>query len=161
MAFILPAPSGNMPAGRHPLHVSTTEVSLNSREKSLEILVRVFTDDFENILARKYSRKTDLSSAAMHRQMDELIKRYVDENLRLSADGKPLRLNYIGFETDHEAVIAYFEVPGITALKKLETRNSILYDLFDDQLNIIHVLAGGTRKSAKLLFPDKQLVTVF
>ncbi|PST84031.1 hypothetical protein C7T94_04650 [Pedobacter yulinensis] len=155
-------PSGPARAtARHPLHVSTTEITANAREKNMEVLVRLFTDDFESILARKYRTKTDLSSPAMHKQMDELVRKYIAANLRLTADGKAITLNYVGFETDHEAVIAYFEVPGFAVLKKLETQNSLLYDLFDDQLNIVHVVSGGARKSSKLLFPEKQLVTIF
>lgn len=161
LLILLFLPLGERFATKHPLHVSTTEISFNAKEKSLEISCRIFTDDFENILAKQYQTKTDLSKPAMHKAMDELIKKYMNAHLQYKVNGKTLTATYVGFEIDHEATNVYLEIDQISSLQNIQLSNSILYDLFDDQLNILHVERLGTRKSAKASYPEKALSVSF
>ncbi|QPH38155.1 DUF6702 family protein [Pedobacter endophyticus] len=147
---------GGISAGKHPLHVSTTEVNFNARDKTLEVSCRIFSDDFEAVLSKTYKQKTDLSNLAMKAAMDELVKRYLITHLQVMANGQPTKMNYLGFEIDHEATNIYLEVEKIPSLKSLKVTNTILYDMFDDQMSIVHLVKGNVRKSAKILYPDKQ-----
>lgn len=144
--------------GKHPLHLSSTELNYNLKEGTLEVSCRIFTDDFEDILSKKYKVKADLSSAAKHKEMDQLISKYIATHLQFAGDGKPLSLNYLGFENDNEAIVVYLESSKVKSIVKLETSSTILYDLFDDQTNIFHLTSKGNRKSFKLTYPDKKSV---
>lgn len=146
---------------KHPLHVSTTEINFNAKDKTLEVSCRIFSDDFETILAKLYKQKIDLNSANMKTEMDGLIKKYLLSHLQLKANGKGTVLNYIGFEIDREATNIYLEVERIPAIKSVEVNDTILYDLFDDQMSIVHVVKGSTRKSTKILYPEKKFVANF
>ncbi|WP_316797147.1 DUF6702 family protein [Pedobacter agri] len=146
---------------KHPLHVSTTELNYNQQDKTIEISCRIFTDDFESILAKNYKQKIDLSKPAMKNAMDEVIKKYIAAHLQIRANGKPISMNYIGFEIDHEATNIFLEVEKISNFKSAEVTNTILYDLFDDQMSIVHIVKGKTRKSSKILYPDKKFATNF
>jgi len=146
---------------KHPLHVSTTEVNFNAKDKTLEISCRIFSDDFESILARLYKQKTDLSNPSMKTAMDGLVKKYLLSHLQIKANGKAATMNYIGFEIDHEATNIYLEVEKISSVKAIEVSNTILYDLFDDQMSIIHIVKGTTRKSSKILYPEKKFTANF
>ncbi len=148
-------------ADAHPFHVSTTEITHNAAERSLEISCRLFTDDFEAVLAKIYKTKTDFSDAALKSTMDELVKKYVLLHLQVSADGQPAALNVLGWESESEAIYVYLEATGIGRVQKIEVTDTILYDHFDDQLNIVHVIVGGKRKSAKLNYPEKKTVLSF
>ena len=145
----------------HPLHVSTTEMSFNSKEKSMEISCRIFTDDFERILAKKYATKTDLTKSEMHSTMDVLIKKYLEANLQFTINGKNVKASYIGFEIDHEATNVYLEIENISSLQSLNLNNTLLYDLFDDQMNILHIENKGQRKSARTNYPATRLAIAF
>jgi hypothetical protein len=146
---------------KHPLHVSTTEVNFNAKDKTLEISCRIFSDDFEAVLAKLYKQKTDLSSPNMKTAMDELVKKYVFSHLQLKANGKAVAMNYIGFEIDHEATNIYIEVEKIPDVKSVEVNDVILYDMFDDQMSIVHVVKGKIRKSTKILYPEKKFTANF
>ena len=74
-------------------------------------------------------------------------------HLSVSADGKPGNLEYIGYERDAEAVYSYVQVENISSVKKIEIINKLMHDLFDDQINIMHVTVNGNRKSTKLDYP--------
>ena len=146
---------------KHPLHVSTTEVNFNAKDKTLEISCRIFSDDFESILSKLYKQKTDLSNANMKVAMDELVKKYLLSHLQIKANGKAATMNYIGFEIDHEATNIYLEIEKIPSVKSVEVNDTILYDLFDDQMSIVHIVKGTTRKSTKILYPEKKFAANF
>jgi hypothetical protein len=148
-------------ANKHPFHVSTTEISHNAKNKSLEITCRIFTDDCEQILAEKYKAKIDLHDKKREKEMNVWVQRYLETKLKFTVDGKTCKANYLGFENDHEATNVYLEIGNIVNFKRLEMSNSILYDLFDDQMNLVHVEKSGSRKSTKVNFPEKQLLIVF
>ena len=139
----------------HPLHVSVTEIIHNAGENVLEISCRIFTDDFESVLAKHYKRKIDLVNPPDRAAMETLVSDFMRRHLVLKADGKPLSLSYLGYERDNDAVYSYLQVENIPAPKKLELTNTILHDVFTDQINLMHITIGGQRKSIKLDYPEK------
>ena len=144
---------------KHPFHISSTEIDYDAKSLTLEISCRIFTDDFEAALAKGNKVKVDLSAAGRHKAMDELVKKYILTNFALKGNARNLALNYVGFERDNEAIIIYLESEPVQGLKKLDTTNTILYDMFDDQSNIMHFTVSGSRKSAKLDYPNRRLTT--
>ena len=70
-------------------------------------------------------------------------------------NGQPVKFSYVGFEHEKEAVYGYLEVSNVVSVHKIDVSNSLMYDLFDDQVNIMHISVGGKRISTKLNYPDK------
>ena len=149
---VLPG-EGQAVAGPHPFHVSVVEIDHNAAEKTLEISCKLFTDDFEKVLVQNYRTKVDLINPPDRKAMDTLVKKYITAHLSLSADGKPVRFTYLGFERDQEAVYGYVQVNGIPSVRKLDITDKLLHDLFTDQVNLVHATVGGNRKSVKLDYP--------
>ncbi|MEJ7680236.1 MAG: DUF6702 family protein [Segetibacter sp.] len=54
------------------------------------------------------------------------------------------------------SVYCYFEVLNVPAIRKLIVNNTILQDYKQEQINIMHVIVNGNRKSTKLDFPSNQ-----
>ena len=134
----------------HPFHVSVIEINL-------EISCKIFTDDFEKILTQNYKTKVDLINPPNKAAMDSLVKKYILSHLSIQINGRPVALSYVGFENDKEAAYGYFEVNNTISVTKIDITNSLMYDQFDDQVNIMHVIVGGKRKSNKLTYPDKSI----
>lgn len=145
----------------HPFHVSVVEINHNAADKSLEISCKIFTDDFEKVLAQNYKTKVDLIKPVNKAAMDTLVKKYIFSHLSIRANGKPVSLSYVGFENESEAVYGYVEVDNVPSLSKIDITNSLMFDLFDDQVNIVHVIVNGNRKSNKLNYPEKELTVTF
>jgi hypothetical protein len=145
----------------HPIHVSTTNIELNKTDSKLEVICTIFTDDFEAALAKQYPGKIDLSKPEMHAAMDALVKKYVNSNLQIKTSDAPANLNYLGFEINREAVDVYLESDKVQPFKKIDVVVSLLHNLFDDQINIVHITVNGLRKSEKLDFPEKKVEQVF
>src|SRR5688572_22567360 len=105
-------------AAYHPFYVSVTEVHHNPKDKALEISCKIFADDMEDVLKQNYKAKVDLTDAKQQAQNNQLVHDYIVKHLSITTDGKPAKLNYIGFEKESESVYCYFEVPGVAAVKK-------------------------------------------
>lgn len=140
----------------HPFHVSVAEVNHNAANKTLEISCKIFTDDFEKVLTQNYKTKVDLINPPNKPAMDSLVKKYIFSHLSLSADGRLVKLSYVGFEHESEAVYGYVQADNIPSVKKVDITDKLMHDLFTDQINIIHVIVGGERKSTKLDYPATQ-----
>jgi len=147
--------------GHHPIHVSTTNIEFNKQDNKLEVICTIFTDDFEAALEKQYKTKTDLNKADVHAAMDELIKKYIAANLQIKTNDAAVKLNYLGFEINKEATDVYLESDKLPEVKKVEANVSLLHNLFDDQINIVHITVNKVRKSEKLDYPDKKVVQVF
>ncbi|MGB3005102.1 MAG: DUF6702 family protein [Chitinophagaceae bacterium] len=141
--------------GLHPFHVSVVEMEHNPSDKTLEISCKTFTDDFEVILADTYNAKVDLINPTNKPAMDSLVKKYIISHLSVKVNGQPVKFSYVGFEHEKEAVYGYLEVSNVVSVHKIDVSNSLMYDLFDDQVNIMHISVGGKRISTKLNYPDK------
>jgi hypothetical protein len=50
-------------------------------------------------------------------------------------------------------VYSYVQADNIASVKKIDATVKLMYDLFTDQVNIIHIIVGGKRKSTKLEYP--------
>lgn len=137
----------------HPFHVSVVEINHNATDKTLEISCKIFTDDFEKVLTQNYKTRVDLTNPPDKKAMDSVVKKYIFSHLAVSVDGKPGTFSYLGFEKDAEAVYSYVQLDNVAAVKKVELMNNLMHDLFTDQVNIIHVIVKGERKSTKLDYP--------
>ena len=146
----------------HPIHISTVEIEHNSTEKSLEITCKIFWDDFETILTKgNNNKRVDLVNEKNIAGNNKLVSAYISNHLNLVIDGKPIILNFVGFEKEGAVIFSYFEAANINSVKKIAITNNLMYDMYDDQVEIIHVIVNGNRKSTKLDYPAKQAVFIF
>ena len=72
----------------------------------------------------------------------------------IKLDNRSIQLSYLGFERDAEAVYSYFQAENIGTIKKLEVTNTILHEMFTDQINMMHIKVKDNEQSDKLNYPD-------
>lgn len=145
----------------HPYHVGSVEFNYNSKSKTFEISGKFFLDDLENALKEKFGKSVHFNDPKYKTQINELLQKYSEEYLKLKADNKFLKINYVGFEEDSESVNIYLESEPLNSPKKIEVAVSFLYNLFDDQMNIIHLIVDGKRQSDRLNYPNRYLYKNF
>lgn len=146
----------------HPFYVSVTEINHNASDQSLEISIRIFTDDFENTLRMHHpDMKVDLMNPPEGGAMDSLIKNYHIQRLKLEVNGSVGKLQYVGFERIGESIWSYFEVARVPLLQELKIHNPILYEYKKEQINMVHVNAGKKQQSRKLDNPKADWVFRF
>ena len=145
----------------HPIFVSVTEINHNAANKSLEISCKIFTDDLEQTLRQQNKIRIDLLNPASKQAMNVLVNNYIQKHLQLKADDKAVVLEFLGFEQQEEGIISYFEVKNMATVKKLDVTNTILYESRPQQMQIIHVMVNGERKSSHLDNPDEKASFLF
>jgi hypothetical protein len=138
----------------HPFYISVTEISHNATDKNLEISCKIFTDDFETALAKANGAKIDLFNPRDKQAVEKQIAAYIRKHLVIKLDNKPVVLEFVGFERENEAVWSYLQAGNTPAPKKVDINNDLLYDSFNQQINLMHISVGGSRKSTKLNYPD-------
>lgn len=146
---------------KHPYHVGSVEISYHSKSKTFEITGRFFLDDLENALSKKYGKPFHFNDPKYKTQLNDALKNYATEYLKIKSNNKFLKVNYIGYEEDSESVNLYLETESAESPKKVEVAASFLYNLFDDQINIVHIIIDGERKSEKLTYPNRYLYQQF
>ena len=138
-------------SGAHEFYLSVTEIEYNNEKQSLQIITRIFIDDFEDVLNERYGAELQLSEEAEEGAVAENISKYLKQKLRLQVNGEELQLNYLGKEYDADQLVLYIEVENLAPFNKIEVTNEILTDLFDDQKNVVHVKVNDKTKSLLLM----------
>ena len=155
--FLLPLFSFNL----HKIHVSLTNIVYKKESKTLQITTRVFIDDIENAINKKYGLKLEFDTEKETSETDKYLKKYFEENLKITIDNQEITLSYLGKEYDEDIVYVYFEMENIPDFKQIEVKNTVLFDLFDDQQNIIKIKDETTQKTF-FLKPNhfKEILTI-
>ncbi len=155
--FLLPLFSFNL----HKIHVSLTNIVYKKESKTLQITTRIFIDDIENTINKKYGLKLEFDTEKETSETDKYLKKYFEENLKITLDNQEITLSYLGKEYDEDIVYVYFEMENIPDFKQIEVKNTVLFDLFDDQQNIIKIKDETTQKTF-FLKPNhfKEILTI-
>ena len=141
----------------HPFHVSVFEVNYNGKYSALQVTCKLISEDLESIIRTKNGGTVDLASVPDKAKNEQMINAYFQQNLAIKLDGAQVALKLVGFEKEKESVYAYFEAKNLSSPKKIEIKNTVLYDLTKDQAQIVHVVIAGKRQSQKLNYPNSSL----
>lgn len=132
-------------AAAHKFHTSFTEADYNAQERSLQITLRTFPDDLENILSRRSRKAVRLDRK---KEAEPLLVAYLQETFQLkNAKGEIVKLSWVGMDAGVDSAWLYFEahLPGDPAGAQL--RNQFMFDLYDDQINLVNIKQGGRKRA--------------
>ena len=128
----------------HKYYVSTTLIDFDNKTQSFEITLKVFYDDLEKDL-KLDSKKVDYIKD--YEYLNEIYKPYLNQNFQINFDNKAILINYLGFEKKQDQINFYMEINSDLLGQSIEIQNSILYNSFPNQKNIILIRKGKFRKS--------------
>ncbi|MFN0085862.1 MAG: DUF6702 family protein [Blastocatellia bacterium] len=137
----------------HKIHVSVSQVEYIAQGQSVQVVMRVYVDDLENALSRHANRPVKLDPAR-GREAGDLVMAYLRGQFELKTKaGKPVKFNWLGLEAQVDMFWLYFEgkIPG--GFSGAQLKNRVLFELFEDQVNIVNVKYQG--KQAGTMFEPK------
>ncbi len=142
----------------HPYYVSNTDINYDSTSKNIEITCRIFTDNLEDALEKSTKKSINILQPKNKEEINQLINQYLNNHFKLTVNGKIKSFQFIGYEQNEDAIWVYIETPEIEVPKKIEITNSLLYDYFPQQINMVHYSVNGEKKvSHKLNNPESKL----
>lgn len=145
----------------HPFHVSVIELDYDEKGKALQLSERVFLDDLEEAINKNYKVRIDITYPANKAKRDSLIEDYILKNLRVKVDGKLKTGSYLGHEIEQDALWCYIEYYGVRKVHEIALTNTLFFDMFDDQNNLVHATYKGQTISKRLLKTVPEKVFVF
>lgn len=140
----------------HPFFVSVIDIHHNPKEATIEISVRVFSDDLEKTLQHFSKQKIDILNPAQKELIEKNLQAYMSQRLKLTVNGKPAGFRIIGYEKQLESTWCYFEIENQPVVNRVNIDCSLLYDYETNQVNIIHVQSKGVQKTYKLDYPKRE-----
>ena len=123
----------------HKFYVSIYQINYVSEKKMVQITSRIFADDLNAVLNKKYKVKTHLGETLESEQDIILMKKYLLENMSIKINSKAQELNYLSSEKEGNIIICYLKVKNTSKIKTFEIRNTCLLELNDDQQNIMQI----------------------
>ncbi|NDK54655.1 DUF6702 family protein [Pontibacter fetidus] len=141
---------GSTVAMAHDYHSSITDIKFNPRTQSLQVAIKVYTDDLENALTKR--SKSKVTYSANSESIKQQLAGYMAASMSFEVTkGKPLKQRFIGSEEEADVVWVYLEVPVQNAnLSELYIKNAVLTEVFDDQMNIVNLDYKGKVQSMLL-----------
>lgn len=145
----------------HETYLSVTEIEYDLEQKSVQVISRVFINDFEDVLSKRYQQEVSLSYKADLKSNKLLMQKYLAKKLVLQVDGKEINLKLLGSKFDADQIVLFLEAENIQSFKRVEVENLILTDLFDAQKNITHVKKGDDIESMLLTKANSSNTVIF
>lgn len=131
----------------HKYYVSVSEVNYVKEEQAVQIITRLYTDDFEAILKQRYDDNANLVNSKASPMTMSYIKKYFKKKFIVTINGEEKATNFIGKEFEDDMIVCYIEVPNIESIKSIKIENTLLFDLTEDQQNMMHFDVNGKKKS--------------
>ena len=116
----------------------------------LQITSRIFSDDLNEVLKKKFNTTTHIGEAGESEDDIALMKKYIQDNFTIKINGQPKQITYLSKELEGNVVICYYRIKDISKIKTIEIQNTALLDLNDEQQNIIQTNIYGNKQSLLL-----------
>lgn len=123
------------------MHTAVAEITHVAGAAAADISIRVFVDDFGSVVP------VLPGSAAS----DSAMSRYVRGRFAMSdRSGRPAALRWVGAEREGDVILIHVAVPAAGGLSGARITSALLFERFEDQINIVRATYDG--RSATLLF---------
>ena len=139
----------------HKFYLSVTEVEFVEDKQSVQIITRIFIDDFERLIQERYDEAVVLAGKDESKKVNMYMDRYLKDKIQVKIDGELVDIHFLGKEYEEDIVYCYLEAENVKKIKDIEVTNEVLFDLFDDQQNIVKLKMNNKYKSF-LLTPNKR-----
>lgn len=137
-------------SGFHPFHITVTELIYKEDDKAVQIMHKIFVDDFEQTLNKAYGVNLDILALSNTKSIDSLVSDYLSKKFTVTINGKKEEVVYLGSELEENVLWCYQEIYKVRRPKTFKITNEIMFEEFDDQSNLVHTTLGEELKTLRL-----------
>lgn len=130
----------------HPLHLTVAEAHWKKESKSIEVSIKLFYDDFEKALKQINQQPIYLCPDSIADASD-FIETYFRNEFKISINEKAASFKMVGYECENELVYVYLEYLNVPKVKSVQINNTLLFESFLDQSNLVHFHINGNSKT--------------
>ena len=141
-------------SGFHPVHVSVTNMDIDPESGQVNVTIKLFSDDLEELIGRKYGVHLRITAQEDPGEKIEALNRYIGETFHFSVNGNdPVPLKYNKLKLGEQAIWLYYTYDHKGKIRKMEVRNNLMLEKFKDQTNLLilsyHDIQNGYRLNNK------------
>ncbi|WGK65179.1 DUF6702 family protein [Croceiramulus getboli] len=136
---------------QHKFYLSVSEVGYSEEDQALQVIIRVFYDDLEDVLQERYDPKIRVDETADQEVLDAWIERYLSQKFKVTVNGQARSGNFLGKRYEDDQVVSYLEFKNVSDPKVIEVENTVLMDLTPEQKNMMHFHIKNKKKSFLLI----------
>ncbi len=134
----------------HRFYVAIYQIDFVPKKKRLEITTRIFMDDLNDAVTKAYKKSTNIGTEKEKPEDITLLKKYLNDNFKLTVNGKSKAYTYLSREVESNVVICYLSVKEVAKVSSLQVDNSILTEVYSEQQNIIQFNNNGKKQNLLL-----------
>lgn len=133
--------------GYHKFYMGIYQVNYAPEKKMLQITSRIFVDDLNNALEKKYTKKLNLGTDKESAEELVLLKKYMSEKFTLKVNGELKPIQFLSKELDGDVMVCYWNIREVSKIKSIEVYNAVLVDWNSEQQNITHFSVNKIKNS--------------
>ncbi|MEL6142402.1 MAG: DUF6702 family protein [Bacteroidota bacterium] len=139
----------------HDFHISKTTIRYVAEREQVQVEMHIFLDDLEIALEEAGSPKLYIGTELEMQQTGATIASYLEKHFTLTWNGQPLPVGFLGYELsdDLQALWIYLQAKTREDLQSISVQNTILTEIYDDQKNLVKVVANS-KETTLLLSRD-------
>ncbi|MBP6424087.1 MAG: hypothetical protein KA278_00035 [Flavobacterium sp.] len=131
----------------HKFYMAIFQVNYAPEKKMLQVTSRIFIDDLNLALEKKYGKKTFLGSEKESNEDITNLKKYFTENLIFKVNGQTKSVLFLSKELEGDLLICYCRVTDVAKFNSVEITNTVLTHWNSEQQNILHFNVFGEKKT--------------
>lgn len=135
----------------HDYYVSITQIEYVKDKKEVQIISRIFIDDFEKLIRKRYDPDLTLAAEIESPKVDFYIEKYLNEKIKIRINDQDRDATFVGKEYEGDIVYCYLQIENVESIKTFEITNQVLFDLYKDQQNIVRTKINDKSKSFILI----------
>lgn len=138
----------------HKFYVAIYKIEFAPQKKMLQITARIFVDDLNLAIEKKYNKKVFLGTEKESIDDIILLKKYLSEKFYIKVNGELKPINFLSKDLENNVLVCYLNSKDISKIKSLEVQNSIITEVYEEQQNIIQANFNGEKYNLLLTYEN-------
>jgi len=122
-------------------------MNYNPEAKSLEVSIKLFIDDIEDVLELKNDSRFFLCTEKEVTEVNTLLKEYTKKHFQLNSQDNLMTFEYVGKSCEQDYIYLFLEYKNFDPKVDHSLQNTLLTDDFHEQHNKVNYSSEGIVKS--------------
>lgn len=134
-------------ASAHKFYVSISQINYNEKGKTLEVALKLFTDDLEYCASNELNKSIKISKEHL---FDKEVNNYLTNHFTISINGESKEINYLGKEIEVDVTWCYLEITDVENINTISISNTLFISDLAEQKNLIQLSIDSFEESTIL-----------
>ena len=135
----------------HPVHVSVTNLDLDPVRGKVELSVKIFADDFQDLILHKYGVQLNIIEQVDPGDKIATVNEYMQEALQLVFNGNETAdLQFVDAKLNEEAIWLFYRYEHHGKIRKVDIVNRVMLEKFNNQTNLMIVTFNEKQNGYRL-----------